>query len=74
MSPLVQSLITTLVPILVNIAESLLNVTPTPNDPSWVAGLINEIMSLIQKYIPAFLMPSIQEVEALVAAEIEKYI
>jgi phage-related protein len=74
MPAIVQQLITMLVPILIQIAESALHVTPNPNDPSWVAGLINEIMSLIQKYIPSWLMPTVQEVEALVAAEVEKYV
>lgn len=72
MNNLVQLLVSALVPVLMQVAESLLNVQPQPNDPSWVAGLIAEMVGLVQKYIPSWLAPSVQEVEALVAAEIEK--
>lgn len=72
MSVLIQTLITALVPILLQEAESLLGVKPNPEDTSWVYKLIAELVSLLQKYLPASLAPSVQEVEQLVAAEVEK--
>lgn len=72
MTNIVEVLVSTLVPILVQEAEALLGVTPNPNDNSWVAALIQEMVGLIQKYIPAWMAPSVQDIEQLVAAEIEK--
>jgi hypothetical protein len=74
MSSIVQELISLIVPCLIQEAESLLKINVNPKDPSWVAGMINEIVVLLQKWIPGWLMPSVQEVEQLVAAEIEKLI
>jgi len=72
MSPILQNLITLLVPILLQFAEQQLGATPNPNDKTWVAGLIQEIVSLIMKYIPGWMAPSVQQIEQVVAAEIEK--
>lgn len=69
---LLQMLITTLLPVLIQIAEGVLGVKPNPQDASWVAALIQEIVGLVQKYIPAWLLPSVEEIEMLVAAEVEK--
>ena len=70
--PIIEKLVTILVPILLQIIEEASGVTPNPNDPSWIAGLIGEIVSLIQKFIPSWLAPSIVDLEQLVAAELEK--
>lgn len=72
MGNLVQSLISSLVPVLISVAEEAMGVKPNPQDSGWVSGLINEIVGLIQKYIPAWLSPSVQEIEQLVSAEVEK--
>lgn len=72
MENLVQVLVSALVPILIKEAEALLHVQPDPNDHSWVLGLINEVVGLIQQYIPGWLAPDVEEVKKLVAAEIEK--
>jgi hypothetical protein len=74
MSPIIQSIIQVLVPILVQEAEALLKVTPNPTDPSWVAGLVKEIAVIIEKFIPSWLAPSIDDIMTVVAAEIEKYL
>ncbi len=74
MSALLKTLITTLLPVLIQIAESALGVKPDPTDSSWVAGLIQEIVGLVQKYIPSWLVSGgeLQAIEQFVAAEVEK--
>jgi hypothetical protein len=69
---LIQTLITTILPVLLQIAEAALGVKPDPTDASWVAALLKEIVGLVQKFIPSWLLPPVQELEALIAAEIEK--
>lgn len=69
---LVQLLISSLGPVLLQIAETALGVKPDPSDPSWIAGLIAEIVGLVQKYIPEWLLPEVAELEQLIAAEVEK--
>lgn len=72
MENIVQSLVSVLVPILLKDAEEALKLKINPNDQTWVHGLINEIVGLIKRYIPEWLEPSVEEIEQLVAAEIEK--
>ena len=69
---LLQLMIGSLVPVLLQIAEQSMGVKPDPQDPSWVAGLISEVVGLVQKYIPSWLLPEVEELEQLIAAEVEK--
>ena len=72
MSTFVQQLITMLIPLLVQEAEQLLGVVANPTDASWVASLVAEIAKLVESFIPSWLAPSLQEIEQLVVAELEK--
>lgn len=72
MLSIIQSLVSVLVPILISEAESLLGVKPSPDNHSWVVSLVNEICSLFEKHLPAWIVPNEQAVKALVEAEIEK--
>ena len=72
MESILQNLVVALVPILLKDAEQALKLQINPNDQTWVHGLINEIVGLIKRYIPEWLEPSVEEVEQIVAAEIEK--
>jgi hypothetical protein len=74
MSNLVQMLVSTLVPLLMQEAEALLGVKPDPNDSSWVSGLLKEMVGLISKWIPGWLAPEVDALEQLIAAEVEKYL
>lgn len=67
-----QNLIVTFLPMIVQLIESETGVAPNPNDASWVKGLIAEVVSLVQKWIPAWALPAVEDVEAFVAAEVEK--
>lgn len=72
MTALLEMAIQALLPVLLQIAESAMGVKPDANDSNWVAGLIKEVVVLVNKYIPSWLLPEMDELEHFIAAEIEK--
>lgn len=74
MSPLVESLISTLIPILVAEAESLLGSKPDPSNHAWIVGLVNEVVSLLDKSLPSWIRPSEEAVKSLVEDAIAKLV
>jgi len=73
----VEGLISVIVPYLISEAEKLLgnqNGVPATPDPVWVKGLVQEVFSLFEKYIPSFLQPEEALVEQLIADAVSKVI
>lgn len=69
---LIETLISSLVPILIQEAESLLGSKPDPSNHSWVTGLIQEVAGLLDKLLPAWIKPAESEIEQLVEDAVKK--
>jgi len=66
-----KDIIEALVPVLLAEAEQAIGAQPSTNQ-AWIAGLVNEMMSLIGKKVPSWLLPSEQELAVLVEDAIAK--
>lgn len=74
---IVEGLISVIVPFLVSELEKLLgnpNGVPATPDPEWVKGLVQEVFSLLQKFIPTFVVPEEAAIEQLIEDAISKAI
>ena len=69
---LVETLVTALVPILVKEAETLLGLGSKPSGPAWITELVNDVVDLLDKSLPAWIAPSEEAVKGLVEAAVAK--
>ncbi len=69
---IVIAIVSAILPSLIQQLESQLGYKPTAGDVSGVSAFVAEVSAIIEKYIPSFLRPSVEEIEKLVADLIEK--
>lgn len=69
---LLETLISSLVPLLVSQAEALLGSKPDPQNHDWVVGLVNEVAHVLDRFLPDWVRPSEDVVKKLVEEAIEK--
>ncbi len=71
MLPEVEALIMSLVPLLISQVDSLVGVKPDEQH-QWIVGLVNEVVSLLDSRLPAWIRPSEAALEALVEDALAK--
>lgn len=68
---IVTGIISAILPSLIKEIESQTGFKPSSGNLSGVAALIAEINPIIEKYIPSYLKPSLEEVEKIVSDLVE---